>query len=199
MGRVKANEYLFNSDMVYGQAQIGQLIGISVRQVRNLQNNGVLPKAKGRDGLDPLSCIHAYIAYKSLESGKTVNEIEERKKALKLKNNELEERIKLNQTKRLVLEKEYAPIDAITDCVSQVATSLRTRVDSWLPRLKMANPNMTGDQIDLLKHELAILLNELTDVKPNFHDYEDSDVKSGLAGIDTIEDDDPDDGRGVVR
>lgn len=199
MAQNKSNEYLFNSDMVYGQAQIGELIGLSVRQVRNLQNSGVLPKAKGRNGLDPLSCIHAYIAYKSTEPDKDVDVAEEKKRALVLKNNDLEERIKLSQIKRLVLEKEYAPIEMITDTIAQLATGIRTRVDSWLPKLKMIHPDMTGEQIDMLKHELAILLNELTDVKPNFHDYEDSDLESGLAGIETIEGDDSNDRSRVVR
>jgi hypothetical protein len=89
-----------------------------------------------------------------------------------------------------VLEKQYAPIAIITDTISQVSISLRTRVDSWLPKLKMASPDMQPEQVEVLKRELAMLLNELADVKPDLSIYEDSDIESGLASFDSIESDD---------
>ncbi|CAG9000652.1 MAG: hypothetical protein CENE_02652 [Candidatus Celerinatantimonas neptuna] len=193
------NQPLFNPDLKFGQKQIAEILGISDRQVRNLQNSGVLPKAKGRDGIDPLASIHAYISYKSVEE--PVNDEPEtpadeqlKKREQELKNDEREERIKLSRVKRLVLEKQYAPITIITETISRVAVSLRTRVDSWLPKLKMACPDMSHDQIELLKRELAMALNELADVTPDLFDYEDSDIESGFAGLETIESDDPDDG-----
>ncbi|CAL9961923.1 terminase small subunit, partial [Vibrio phage K290] len=156
-------EQLFNPNIKFSQKQIGDLLGISDRQVRNLQNQGVLPKAKGRDGIDPMECIHSYISYKSVEKPteeepETPTEESEKQREQQLKNDEREERILLNRTKRLVLEKQYAPISIITDTISMVAIALRTRVDSWLPKLKMAWPDMPPEQIEVLKRELAMAL-----------------------------------------
>lgn len=188
-------EQLFNPNIKFGQKQIGDLLGISDRQVRNLQNQGVLPKAKGRDGIDPMECIHSYISYKSVEKSteeepETPTEESEKQREQQLKNDEREERILLNRTKRLVLEKQYAPISIITDTISMVAIALRTRVDSWLPKLKMAWPDMPPEQIEVLKRELAMALNELADVKPDLSAYEDSDIESGFASLESIEGDD---------
>ncbi|MGI0120299.1 hypothetical protein [Zooshikella sp. RANM57] len=57
---------LFNPEIKFTQKQIATLLGLeSDRQVRNLITKGVLPAAKGRNGMDPLKCIHAYVAYKT--------------------------------------------------------------------------------------------------------------------------------------
>ncbi len=188
---------LFNPELKFGQQQIADLLGISSRQVRNLQNKGVLPKAKGRNGIEPLDALHAYINFKSVdkpqpEEPEEKDEATEKKREQQLKNDEREERIKLSKVKRRVLEKQYAPISIITDTISMVSIGLRTRVDSWLPKLKMASPDMTLDQIDLLKRELAMALNELADVKPDLSAYEDSDIESGFASIESFEGNDTD-------
>lgn len=186
---------IFNPNTTFGQVHIAYLLGISDRQVRALQSKGILPKSKGKNGVDPLLCIQAYIAYKSAALSKedvpeTPHEENEKSREQQLKNDEREERILLNRTKRLVLEKQYAPIDIIVSTISQVAISLRTRVDSWLPKLKMASPEITSEQLDVLKRELAMLLNELAEIKPDLSIYEDSDIESGLASFDSIEGDD---------
>ncbi|WP_350635665.1 hypothetical protein [Pseudoalteromonas sp. GW168-MNA-CIBAN-0100] len=173
------------------------MLGISDRQVRNLQNKGVLAKANGRNGIDPLASIHAYISFKSVDKpeepkAEVEDEESEKKREQQLKNDEREERIKLNRTKRLVLEKQYAPISIIIDTISMVAIGLRTRVDSWLPKLKMASPDMTTEQVEVLKRELAMALNELADVKPDLSAYEDSDIESGFASLESIEGNDTD-------
>lgn len=196
---------LFNKEKIFNQQDIAELLGLkSDRQIRNLMRAGVLPKAKGRDGLDPLACLHAYIRYKSAsvdvlspkgegEDG----EVDQKEREQLLKNDALEERIKLSRIKRVVLEKQYAPIGVITDTISQVAISLRTRVDSWLPKLKMVWPDIPMDAQEMFKREFAAALNELSEVEPNLISYEDSDIESGFASIDTIEGDDSNDRGGV--
>lgn len=185
----------FNSEHKFTQQDIATLLGLkSDRQVRNLINAGHLPAAVGKNGMDPQRCIHAYITYKSSDKPlddkpEITHDENEKNREQQLKNDEREERIKLNRTKRLVLEKQYAPISVITDTVSMVAIALRTRVDSWLPKLKMAWPDMPHEQIEVLKRELAMALNELADVQPDLSDYEDSDIESGLASIESIESD----------
>ncbi|MBF4443977.1 helix-turn-helix domain-containing protein, partial [Vibrio anguillarum] len=45
---------LFYPDKRFTQSDIAKLLGISERQVRNLTQQGILPAAKGRDGMNPL-------------------------------------------------------------------------------------------------------------------------------------------------
>ncbi len=62
---------LFNPEVKFTQKQVAYLLGLaSDKQVRNLTNSGILPAAVGRNGMDPLRCIHAYIAYKTQTSKK---------------------------------------------------------------------------------------------------------------------------------
>ena len=59
-------EELFNPKVKFTQLKIAKLLGLSSdKQVRNLINKGILPAAKGRNGMDPLTCLHSYITYKS--------------------------------------------------------------------------------------------------------------------------------------
>ncbi|TDF41577.1 hypothetical protein EYS14_01615 [Alteromonadaceae bacterium M269] len=60
---------LFNPDTKFTQADISELLGITSRQVRELTRHGILPSAKGKNGMEPLACIHAYITYKSRSKG----------------------------------------------------------------------------------------------------------------------------------
>ena len=198
-------KHFFNQDHKFTQHDIALLVGLSSdRQIRTLMQKGIMPKAKGKNGYDPYQCLLSYIAYKSVDKtieqeAEVESEETEKQREQKLKNDERQERILLNRIKRLVLEKQYAPISIITDTISQVAIGLRTRVDSWLPKLKMANPEMTPDQIETLKRELAMALNELTNVSPNLSEYRDFDIESGFASIESIESDDSHDGSRVGR
>ncbi|WP_216599463.1 hypothetical protein [Vibrio hepatarius] len=193
---------LFNSEKKYTQSDIALLLGLkSDRQVRNLIQQGVLPASKGRDGMNPLACVHAYITYKS-QHRKAEDEAEnegyeaeddQKKREQQLKNDEREERIALNRIKRLVLEKKYAPIEIIDDVVGAVAVSIRTRTDSWLPKIKMACPDIPMPVLELLRKEIAMVVNELSEVQVDLSDYEDSDIESGFASFESSEDHDTND------
>jgi phage terminase Nu1 subunit (DNA packaging protein) len=193
---------LFNPDKKFTQRDIAELLKISDRQVRNLIQQGVLMQAKGRDGMDPLASVHSYIAYKSQHDGEREKaevdpdseEGNQKNREQQLKNDEREERIKLNRIKRLVLEKKYAPIEIIDDVVGAVAISIRTRVDSWLPKIKMAYPEIPMEGLEVIKRELAQVMNELAEVQVDLTDYEDSDLESGLASFESSENDSAYDG-----
>ena len=81
-----------------------------------------------------------------------------------------------------------APITVLSAVLLQWCTGARTRVDSWLPRLKMVWPDVPHHVITLFRNEIAALMNELADVGINPEDYCDSDIESGFASDPDLED-----------
>ncbi|MCM2841568.1 terminase small subunit [Escherichia coli] len=98
------------------------------------------------------------------------------------------------RVKRRILAKRYAPIELISVAVSRVAVELRTRVESWPPRLKKVWPEMPQEASSVLREELAIALNELADIRVDFSDYDVSDIEHDLDRVESLARDDTDDG-----
>ncbi|MDF4625034.1 helix-turn-helix domain-containing protein [Vibrio parahaemolyticus] len=183
---------LFFPDKKWTQADISKLLNISERQVRTLIKQGVLPAAKGRDGMNPLTCIHAYIAYKSrAKEPQNKPETDDQnadesfeKAERKLKLEERRESIAMKRAKRVLFEKSYAPIEVIVDALQQVGSRINTRIDGLLPKIKTAWPDMPPEAIEVLEAEIAATMNECADVQPDLSDYLDSDEESCPSWID---------------
>lgn len=90
------------------------------------------------------------------------------------------------RVKRRILAKRYAPIELISVAVSRVAVELRTRVESWPPRLKKVWPEMPQEASSVLREELAIALNELSDIRIDFSDYDVSDIERDLDRVESL-------------
>ncbi|ELQ2514284.1 helix-turn-helix domain-containing protein [Vibrio vulnificus] len=177
---------LFNPDKKFTQSDVAELLGISDRQVRNLINKGVLPAAIGKQGMNPLACIHGYAAY--LRQSNTVEkdpetdrEDEETFAKLErdLKLEEKREKIFMMRAKRVLFEKSYAPLDVIIDALEQVAARISTRLDTLLPKLKNAWPDLPPEAVEVLETVIAAVLNECADVQPNLSDYMDGNPEEG--------------------
>lgn len=188
---------LFYPDKKFTQSDISKLLGISERQVRNLIGQGILPVAKGRDGMNPLACNHAYIAYKSQTKAVTSepetdpDDDEEKFSAeeRKLKLEEKRENIAMKKAKRVLFEKTYGPIEMIVDALQQVASRINTRIDGLIPKLKSAWPEMPPEAIEVLEVELAAAANECADVQPDLSEYLDSNEESYPSWINGVEED----------
>ena len=188
---------LFHPDKKFTQSDIAKLLGIGERQVRNLIGQGILPAAKGRDGMNPLACNHAYISYKSQaknpnSEAETPDEEEEEsfaKEERRLKLEEKRENIAMKRAKRVMFEKTYAPVEIIVDALQQVGSRINTRIDGLLPKIKSAWPEMPPEAIEILEAEIAAAANECADVQPDLTDYLDSDEESYPSWIDGTEED----------
>lgn len=188
---------LFHPDKKFTQSDIAKLLGIGERQVRNLIGQGILPAAKGRDGMNPLACNHAYISYKS--QAKVTNpeaEIDDdeeeesfAKEERRLKIIEKKENIAMKKAKRVLFEKTYAPIEMVVEALQQVSSRINTRIDGLVPKIKSAWPEMPPEAIEVIEIELAAAANECADVQPDLTDYIDSDEESYPSWIDGSEED----------
>ncbi|EOD9110319.1 hypothetical protein ACJPQX_20790 [Vibrio vulnificus] len=181
---------LFNPDKKFTQSDIAKLLGISDRQVRNLTQQGILPAAKGRDGMNPLACIHQYITYKSQlksptqEAETEVDEDEElAREEQRLKLEDKRETIAMKKAKRVLFEKTYGPIEIIVDTLQQVGGRLASRHDSLIPKMKIAYPDLPQSAIEVLEAELTAAVNECTDILPDLSDYFEGDPGSGPAWL----------------
>ncbi|MEI2421618.1 hypothetical protein V6O07_15185, partial [Arthrospira platensis SPKY2] len=91
-----------------------------------------------------------------------------------LKIEERREKLAMLKAKRVLFEKSYAPIDIIVDTLEQVCARVGTRLDTLLPKLKNAWPDMPPEAVEVLEAVIAVVLNECADVQPNLSDYIDS-------------------------
>lgn len=177
---------LFNPEKKFTQGDIAKLLSISDRQVRNLINKGILPAAKGRDGMNPLACLHAYISFKSqtgeAEPKSEASADEEEKLGrleFRLKLEDKKETILFKKAKRVVFEKTFGPIQMIIDVLQQVGGRLASRHESLIPKMKLAWPDMPHEAVEVLENELMAAVNECADVLPDLTDYEKCSDESG--------------------
>jgi len=186
---------IFSPDKKFTQSDIAKLLGISERQVRNLIQQGILPVAKGRNGMDPLACNHAYISYKSQakstdskpETGAELEEETHAKQKAQLELEDKRETIAMKKAKRVLFEKSYAPLQMIIDTLGQVASRINSRLDGLLPKMKSAWPDMPPEAVEVLEAEIAAAANECADVRPDLTDYFEGDSESIPAWITGIE------------
>ena len=176
---------LFNPDKKFTQSDVAKLLGISDRQVRNLMQQGVMPAAIGRNGMDPLACNHVYNSYlRQAKAGNQKPETDDdeeesfEKMERELKLEEKRERVAMLKAKRVLFEKSYAPIEVIVETLEQVTARVGTRLDTLLPKLKNAWPDMPPEAVEILEAVIAAVLNECADVQPNLTDYMDGDPES---------------------
>lgn len=179
---------LFITDKQFTRSDIAQLLNISVRQVSNLIAQGVLPAAKGRNGMNPLACIHAYVAFKSqgkelVSKEETLPQNEEvafEKRERQLKLEDRQETIAMKRAKRVLFEKTYAPIEVIVDALQQVGSRMSSHIDGLVPKIKLAWPDMPPEAIEVLEIEIAATMNECADVQPDLSKYFDEESFAGF-------------------
>lgn len=184
------------------QAEVAAHLLLSDRRLRDLSKLPGAPVPQGRGDWELDAWRHFYIHYlrgnrKDSAGGdepETDDNSPEKKREQWLKNEERQERILTQRTRRRILAKRYAPIELISVAVSRVAVELRTRVESWPPRLKKVWLDMPQEATDLLKQELAIALNELADIRVDFSDYDVSDIERDIERVESLTRDDTDDG-----
>ncbi len=187
------------------QGEIARHLDLSERQINNLQKMPGFPVPQGRGQYDLDACRLWYIRYlRTAKPGGGEPEMEadesakglERQKA-ELANEYRREQIESLKLKRKVLAKQYAPITVLSDVLETWCSGARTRVDSWLPRIKMVWPDVPHHVIKLFRNEIAEMMNELADVGIDPEDYCDSDIESGFASDPDLEDEEAAD-RGAV-
>jgi hypothetical protein len=135
--------------------------------------------------MDPLSCIHAYITYKSSQKApdhqpevdpfdEDLMECEERQ----LKIDDKRETVLMKKAKRMLFEKSFGPIELIIDTLQQVGSKLGSRHEGLIPKMKLAWHDMPPEAVEVLEIELTATVNECTDILPDLTEYFKGDPES---------------------
>ena len=147
--------------------EVAAHLDLSERHVRRLVKDGILPPSKGHGGYDIEACRVAYIRYlRGLSSGQTEKsqsaETEEGQDFSRLV--EMEKHRKLKRENDLE-EQRVAPVHLITETIERVGRMMIPILES-LPLIMKRNwPEITGDQIHLVKKSIAECRNMVADMK----------------------------------
>ena len=140
--------------------------------------------------MNPLACIHQYIAYKSqlkIASPESETEVDEGKELareeLRLKLEDKRETIAMKRAKRVLFEKSYGPLQIIVDVLQQVGGNLASVHDGLISKMKLVWHDMPPEAVELLTHELTAAANECANIPIDLSDYTDSDPEDGPAWI----------------
>ena len=140
------------------QQEIADHLDLSSRWIRKLVKEGILPSSKGRGGYDVDACRLAYIRYlRGVSSGQVSDPGEGDGKDLKENYSDLLEYEKYREKKRQndLEEKLVAPVALLTDALHQAGNIIIPILES-LPLIMKRNwPEISGDQIQLVKKAIA--------------------------------------------
>jgi phage terminase Nu1 subunit (DNA packaging protein) len=171
------------------QKTIAAWLDLSDKQVRNLQGQGVLPKARGRGQLDEKTCVIAYINYLRARKGIHVNEDEDEEKKenpddrlKRLRADSLEFKLQIEQTK-------WVPIDLIDTVLNQAIDIILARLGALPAKIRMTSPDLRPSAIALLTKEINLVQDSCTHIEIPLPDYDDCDYAQAEAFVLAAEDD----------
>ena len=147
------------------QDQIAAHLDLGVRHVRRLLAAGVLPRSKGRGGLDLDRCRLAYISH--LRGVAAGHQSEDGSLDL------TEERAKLarEQTETAALRnaesrKELLPADQVIEYWAKQIVATKSRIRALPHEIKGAIPHLTSEEIEEVRHLVDRTLTDLADGLP---------------------------------
>jgi phage terminase Nu1 subunit (DNA packaging protein) len=162
------------------QTEIGMHLDIGERQVRKLVENGVLPRAKARRGLDIDACRFAYINYlRGLASGQINPALDPANLANdELSRAEREAKLRLVQEqadgqalKNAQARRELAPVQLISWTLARVGSQISAIFDSIPLKVKKLMPKLSASDIEVIKRELIKAQNAASRVTVDLDEY----------------------------
>ncbi|MGY3854447.1 hypothetical protein ACW5W8_16720 [Aeromonas aquatilis] len=159
------------------QTEVAEFIGLTDRQIRNLQAQGHMHRSSGRGGMNLQKAVQEYITYlkagRAMEEGGPADpdenggsELDRERKRL---NNEIiKERLK-------ALRKENVPVWLLTDSLVRVVEQIGARCDSMLQKVKLASPDMPERVLNVINKEIVTLKNSIAAIDIDLTDYEPED------------------------
>lgn len=139
------------------QAELAKHLDLSPRRIRGLAKDGVLPTSKGRGGYDIDSCRIAYINYlRGLSNGQikpqaTDDEEVDGNYSVMLEKERWREKKRQND----IEEGLVAPVSLLTEALEKVISQIIPIFDSLPLIIKRNWPEVTGDQVTLIKKSIA--------------------------------------------
>ncbi len=146
------------------QQEIADHLDLSPRHVRRLISDGVLPASKGRGGYKINDCRLAYIRYlRGVSTGQAQGDLAENEDGEDY--SRLLEKEKYREKKRQndLEEQKVAPVALLTMALEKAANQIIPILESLPLVMKRNWPEITGDQITLVKKSIAECRNIIAD------------------------------------
>ena len=153
------------------QVQVGKHLDLDQARVSRLIRDGILPPSKPRIGLDLDDCRIAYIRYLR---GKAAGQVKKGGNGNGRGSGQddasysvLLEREKYREKKREndLAEGILAPVTVLSDALEVVGNRAVPILESLPLQMKRKWPEITGDQITLVKQAIAEVRNEIADIR----------------------------------
>jgi len=173
------------------QKEIADYLGIDERTIRNWSKRPGFPVSKGRGGLSQQAVVKwladCYIKQNQIKIDPAFEPVEDEEKELELaeKRAKLEDRLLIIEKRKFdlsVLRQQFAPITVLTRTLERVAVSLSTNLESMLPHIKRAWPDMPIESVDVIKKIIAQCRNEVAEIEPDLSDFNPSDFDGSEDG-----------------
>lgn len=158
------------------QKEVADLLDISERQVRNLQNKGVIPKPRGRGGLDLKTCVHSYINF--LRNGGNVDEALDGKEEKEESHDDRLKRIRADtlEFKLQVEQRNFAPVGVLSVALEQVVSLVVPKLAAIPAIIRRTSPEIRPSTIEKVQAEIATLQNSLQAVELTLPDDDEFDL-----------------------
>jgi len=153
--------------------EVSEHLGLSERQITNLSNKGILPKAKGRGGNSLDDCRKAYISYlrsrtKVVTNGEIDDDVDiTRERALNLRVD-----TRLKELKEQQIRRELASVDALEWVLSKTASQIAAQLDAIPLRIKRRDKTFTANQIAVVSREIIVCQNACANLTLDLDEYE---------------------------
>lgn len=156
------------------QEEVSEYICITTRQLRNLQDSGVIHKSQGRNGLDLKRAIQEYITH--LKSKKVAKQADtdpadgESEEYLDIERKKLDNALKSEKLKQI--RRENAPVWLLRIAISRLAEAVAGRLDSVPMKMKLAEPALSARAIDACKTVIVECKNDCERIEIDLSEFE---------------------------
>ena len=160
------------------QVELAAWLGVTDRQIRNLESKGHIPGKRGRAGYDIQECVLSYIRYlqanqkkgtKVIEPGEDydpgnpsevngINLAHEEARHSKLRNDKLD--LQIGE-----LERKLAAVELIALTLSTASAAAAAILDTIPGNMKRRNPRLTAKDLELAKSEIVKAMNAISRVE----------------------------------
>jgi phage terminase Nu1 subunit (DNA packaging protein) len=150
-----------NSESEISAKFLGRLLGLSIQRVGQLAKEGVIHKLE--NGRYPPEAVAEYIRWRYEQSGGVAGDedwsdlLEKEKYREKKRQNDLEEQL-------------VAPISILTEVLERGVAAMVPILDTLPLMVKRNWPEVTGDQVTLVKKAVAECRNILAELEITFED-----------------------------
>lgn len=157
------------------QSEIASWLDLTDRQIRNLQERGILPKPKGRGTLNVKECVLAYIKYLRSPAAKAEGqEIDPDNQEKKETNDDRLKRIRADTLEfKLNIEKgRYGPVELLSSALDQVVSQILPQLASIPSIIRLSLPDVRPSTIEKITEDIGKLQNSIADIEISLPDIE---------------------------